>query len=78
MELLASELTTALDAITNAWKAGMKVLRIDGPEYKSICTAGQRIQRAHDLCRSAAEYDLSWSAEKSDKHFGSRKTCSFN
>ncbi len=57
--LLSQQLTTAIAV----WELAMTILSINSREYRAICTAGKRTDKAYQQLRLLAE-DRQWSSER--------------
>lgn len=69
-------LSAQLAAAMEAWKAAMTCYRIDSMEYKSICRAGKKTQKAYQNMLLEAEKVLD--GDEVRKYFTVNTGCSFN
>ena len=76
MRKIGDLLSIQYEAATEAYKIAVRCLRIDSREFKSICSAGNKISKAYITMRLKAEIILD--NNEVQNHFSVRQPCIFN
>lgn len=68
LESIGKKLSLSLSVWGEIWSEAMKGLRINSPEYQSICRTGKHIQKTYAKMQFLAE-ERGWTQEKINEIF---------
>jgi len=77
LESISKKLSATLILWGEIWGESMEGLKINSPEYQSICRTGKHIQKTYSQMQFIAE-DRGWSSKKLNEVFSVNAAYGFN